>query len=233
MQKDVNVCSVPLAKEEFVDIINRLRESSELVDKVDDLFRKSRDNIECDFCNGAGLQISHEGIVVNLLEKLMQDKDENISYFIYELDYGRDYQEGCISDNNVNIDIGTAEKLYDYLIVNYFMEKETAVNHEEETDKDIEHLKYVAEIRAIGESMKSLSEQAFLVYKPLVDDICARKDVCQRELECFLDYLVSVCISDEMVGLFKRVGRQFYYQYPQVITDYVELYKELYGDEEE
>lgn len=231
MQREAKNKKVPLTKHEFIDIINRLRESTELVDKVDEMFRKSRDNIECDFCNGAGLQISHEGTVVNLLEKLMQDKDENISYFIYELDYGRDYQEGCISDDKVNIDISTAEKLYDYLIVNYFMEKETTVKQGKEADKDLEHSKYMAEIRSIGESMKSLSEQAFLVHKPLVDDICARRDVSQRELECFLDYLVSVCISDEMVSLFKRVGRQFYYQYPQVITDYVELYKELYGEE--
>lgn len=34
--------------------------------------------MECDFCNGAGLQISHEGIVVNLLEKLMRDIFGNV-----------------------------------------------------------------------------------------------------------------------------------------------------------
>ena len=42
---------VLITKEEFVDIINRLRESSDLVDKVDTLFRESRENVECDFCN--------------------------------------------------------------------------------------------------------------------------------------------------------------------------------------
>ena len=59
-----------------------------LVDKVEALFRDSRENLECDFCNGAGLQISHEGIVVKLIEKLMQNSAGNIPYFIYELDYG-------------------------------------------------------------------------------------------------------------------------------------------------
>lgn len=130
MQKNGCSYGVSLTKKEFVDIINRLRESSELVDKIDELFRKSRDNIECDFCNGAGLQISHEGIVVKLLEKLMQDKNENISYFIYELDYGKEYQEGCISDDNGNVDISTAEKLYDYLIVNSFPREETFASQE-------------------------------------------------------------------------------------------------------
>lgn len=119
MQKNKCICEVPLTKQEFVDILNRLCEATGLVDKVEELFRNSRDNLECDFCNGAGLQISHEGIVVKLLEKLMQDSVGNITYFIYELDYGREYQEGCVSDNNGNIDIGTPEKLYDYLMKEY------------------------------------------------------------------------------------------------------------------
>ncbi|MBP3325091.1 MAG: hypothetical protein J6L77_01555 [Coprococcus sp.] len=119
MEKKECVYEAPLTKREFVDIINRLHEASELVDKVEELFRNSRDNLECDFCNGASLQISHEGIVVNLLEKLMRDKGSDISYFIYELDYGKDYHEGCISDENGNIDFSTPEKLYDYLVKGY------------------------------------------------------------------------------------------------------------------
>lgn len=35
-----------ITKEEFVDILNRLRETSDLVDNVDALFRESRENVE-------------------------------------------------------------------------------------------------------------------------------------------------------------------------------------------
>ena len=109
--------STSVSKEEFVDIMSRLREASDLVDKVDELFRKSRDNVECDFCNGAGLQISHESSVVFLLRKLLKDDVEDIDYFIYELDYGRKYEPGMITDENGHdIDFSSAEKLYDYLI---------------------------------------------------------------------------------------------------------------------
>lgn len=83
MQKNEYVYGVALGKEEFVDIINRLRESSELVDKVNELFRNSRDNIEGDFYNGAGLQISHEGIVVKFFEKEEGHKYERIGEGIY------------------------------------------------------------------------------------------------------------------------------------------------------
>ena len=105
-----------ITKEEFVEILNRLRDSSDLVRKVNNLFRNSRDNVECDFCNGAALQISHESAVVFLLRKLLNDAVEYIDYFIYELDYGRKYEPGMITgEDGKNIDLDSAEKLYDYL----------------------------------------------------------------------------------------------------------------------
>lgn len=55
----------------MVQSYSQLRDSSDLVNKVDELFQASRDNVECDFCNGAALQISHESTVVLLLRKLL------------------------------------------------------------------------------------------------------------------------------------------------------------------
>lgn len=97
-------------------------DSSDLVDKVNTLFRNNRDKLECDFCDGAGLLISHERTVVFLLRKLLNDVFENINYFIYELDYGRKYESGMIKDEkNQDIDFSTAEKLYDYLAGKFFV----------------------------------------------------------------------------------------------------------------
>ncbi len=116
IHKSVGKIDYELSKDEFEDIVGRLKASSDLVSKVDDLFRNSRDNVECDFCNGASLQISHESIVVLLLKKMMRDSCDNIVYFIYELDYGRKYEPGMIKDeNDQDIDLSTAGKLYDYL----------------------------------------------------------------------------------------------------------------------
>ena len=106
-----------LSKGEFEDIIDRLKESSDLVAKVDELFRSSRDNLECDYCNCASLQISHESVVVMLLKKMMQDSYDYIDYFIYELDYGRKFDPCKIKDeNDHDIDFSSAGKLYDYLV---------------------------------------------------------------------------------------------------------------------
>lgn len=218
MQEKECVFEVPLKKAEFVDIINRLKASSEVVDKVDEIFRNSREKLETEFLNGAGLQISHEGIVVKLLEKLMRDKSEIISYFIYELEYGKEYQEGCFADKTGNIDISTAEKLYDVLISGYWQKDNT------EGDSCVDGIK------ALIEATKGLSEWALAIYEPIVDDICSKESASREEVEEVLDWLVSTCISDEMIKLFKKVCNKFDDIYPDLIKEYTLLYKEMYEE---
>lgn len=98
-----------------------------------------------------------------------------------------------------------------------------------EVDKDnIENKKSLDEI---VRSFRNLNQQILAVYTPLVEEICSRKNVGTKKLENLLDWLESSCISDDVIELFKKVCRHFYYQYPEVITDYVLIYKELYADD--
>ena len=85
----------------------------------------------------------------------------------------------------------------------------------------------------IVESIKRINRQALLVYKPIVEEICSGRTVKEKELEKVLDGLLSVCISDEMLSLFKQVCRKFYNQYPEIIADYVMFYKEMYEEHED
>lgn len=104
-----------ISKEEFVKIINRLRDYNDLQDKIQDLFKDNIDNQEMDFMNAGSICIGHETIVVELLENIFNDTD-TISYWLYELDYGRKYKKGCFTDENgKEIDISTASYLYNYL----------------------------------------------------------------------------------------------------------------------
>ena len=99
-------------------------------------------------------------------------------------------------------------------------------------EENAEDINGLYEIKALAESIKNISESVFSLYKPIVEDICARKTVSEKELENVLDGLLSVCISDKILDLFKQVGRRFYNQYPEIITDYVMFYIEMYGEEE-
>ena len=111
-----------LSKTEFVDVINRLREAVGLQEQVNKLFCNSRESVESNFCNAAALQISHERSVVFLLKRIMNDQHEYIDYFIYELDYGRKYKSGMITDEKgQDIDIHTPDLLYDVISSNGVM----------------------------------------------------------------------------------------------------------------
>lgn len=104
-----------ISKEKFVEIINRLKGYTELQNKINDLFRDNIDNKEMDFVNAGSICIGHESVVVYLLENMFDT--DMISYWIYELEYGEKYKEGCVLDENMNeIDLSTAEKMYDYLV---------------------------------------------------------------------------------------------------------------------
>ena len=104
-----------ISKEEFIRIINRLKETDEIKNKVNEIIRNSTDSMISDYTDAGSLMICHEDIVLKLLEKMFNDTDI-LSYWLYELDYGKKYKAGCISDENGDIDIATPDKLYDYLI---------------------------------------------------------------------------------------------------------------------
>ncbi len=107
-----------ITKQEFVDIINRLRDYNDLQRQIQKLFENNIDNKEMDFMNAGSICIGHETIVVKLLRELfnLQD-DDTLNWWLYELDYGREFKIGYITEaDGTKIDLTTPEKLYDYLI---------------------------------------------------------------------------------------------------------------------
>lgn len=104
-------------KNEFIKIINRLKDYSKLQDKINDLFKDLLDNKEQDFCNAGSICIGHESVVVKLLEDMFET--DLLSWWIYELDYGKEYKPGCLTEDDMEIDVSTADKLYDVLMKNY------------------------------------------------------------------------------------------------------------------
>ena len=102
-------------KEEFVEIINKLRKVNDFVDETNKKARELDDAIISDFYNTMSLSISHENIVVKLLENMFNDT-EIISWWLYEKDYGRKSELKMWDEFGKEIDLSTADKLYEYLI---------------------------------------------------------------------------------------------------------------------
>ena len=105
-----------ISKKEFIEIINKLKEVDAFVEQTNNNAKKLHDAIVSDFFNASSLMISHENIVVKLLENMFDDRDSMISWWLYENDYGRKFKMGSFSVNDVDIDLTTPEKLYDYLV---------------------------------------------------------------------------------------------------------------------
>lgn len=86
------------------------------------------------------------------------------------------------------------------------------------------------ELMELVESIQQLYEQAFMFYSPIVEELCNRNDVSQKELEYELDSMLSFCQSEDILNLFKMLCRKFYKQYPETVASYIMTYKELYDE---
>ena len=104
-----------ITREEFIEIINNLKETDDFVKETNEKARKLHNSIVSDFFDASSLSISHEDIVVKLLENMFDDKDV-ISWWLYEKDYGRKESFKMWDEFGDEIDLSTAGKLYDYLV---------------------------------------------------------------------------------------------------------------------
>lgn len=83
----------------------------------------------------------------------------------------------------------------------------------------------------IIEQINASNNLAYTTYKPMVDDICKRENATEDELDVFLDWLVSACISDEMLELLRKVCKKYFSKYPDMIAEHILMYRELYESE--
>lgn len=82
----------------------------------------------------------------------------------------------------------------------------------------------------IAEQMKKLdvlSNQAYDIYLPIVNDLCT-ETVTQGELEYYLDNLLNYCYDKNMLILLKRICKHYLYLYPKTIQFYIHSYKKMW-----
>ena len=98
-------------KKTFANYINKIMRLSDLEDQINNLVR------DVDDLEGYHSYTWLQDDVLGLLEEIMDDtQDSLIGYFVYELNFGREYRDGCIEDaDGTPIKITTPEELYDEL----------------------------------------------------------------------------------------------------------------------
>ena len=137
---------------------------------------------------------------------------------------GKLIKEGVLSDiegiHRKTIDRATEKKQTK-------KQKEATEGISEEASKDC-----LNDLAELCSAMNGIYDMAYREYKPLVEDACHR-EMTEENLCHLMDRLMDFACEERCLGLFKQLCRHYYSRYPEVITDYIGLYRELWDDETE
>lgn len=108
-----------ISKEKFIEIINAAKNQFCFQDELNDLLGK----YNCDGCIYMPTLLEE---TVFLLEHIFKDKYHWIDYYCYELDFGKEWEEGMITGSDgKDIKLETAEDLYDFITKEYANEQDS------------------------------------------------------------------------------------------------------------
>lgn len=101
-----------MSKESFCKVMDNYRSMFDFTDEMNDLFDKYKmdGNIFPPMCTET---------VIDLLEFIFNDKNQWIRYWIWELSFGTDYEDGDVQNPDGSIiPLKTVANLYDLLVKN-------------------------------------------------------------------------------------------------------------------
>ena len=109
--------SIAVSKEKFISILKEMEELHTLENTINECSRKCSNDVVSNFGEFPYLTCQ-DNMIVDLLGLIFKDED-TISWWIYELDFGKLYKEGCMTEvDGTPIDVSTADRLYDFLVNN-------------------------------------------------------------------------------------------------------------------
>jgi hypothetical protein len=91
----------------------------------------------------------------------------------------------------------------------------------------------VEAIGALLESSSGLARQAVATYAPIVDSIVREQSRDIHHIEHTLDHMLDFCFDPEMLLLYKKLCRHYYFIDPVATADYVHYYREMWDSEPE
>lgn len=102
-----------LSKGKFAEIIASYKELLDFTDELNNVFDKYN-------CDGEIYPPMGTDTILTLLEYIFDDRDEWISYWMFKLDFGNEYEDGYVKDKDGKyISLKTSDDLYALLVDNY------------------------------------------------------------------------------------------------------------------
>lgn len=115
-----------------------------------------------------------------------------------------------------------------YIKLDEYKKTITMEKPKEKADSKFDDL--VKQLEPLIQQMKTIQDQAVVVYTPLVDDLCNRM-ATKNEVERMLDWLLMFAGDERMLQLYKQVCRAYWKIYPESITFYIMDYRKEYDPE--
>lgn len=85
-------------------------------------------------------------------------------------------------------------------------------------------------ISKLAKTLTSIQDRAVEAYRPLVDDICSRK-AKEEEVDHLLTWMFDFVENEQMLLLYKKVCRAYFYTYPETVAFYILEYRKQYDRE--
>lgn len=112
-----------------------------------------------------------------------------------------------------------------YIKLDEYKKTITMEKPKEKADSKFDDL--VKQLEPLIQQMKTIQDQAVVVYTPLVDDLCNRM-ATKNEVERMLDWLLMFAGDERMLQLYKKVCKAYWRIYPDSITFYIMEYRKEY-----
>ena len=100
-----------MTKETFVKCIETIKKHRDRENK----FLEGLDAVSPETNNDTFIYCDYESLVVDLMIEEMKDKDEVISWWIYDTEFGTNDSFRTLFVEDKQVELDSAEKLYDYL----------------------------------------------------------------------------------------------------------------------
>ena len=101
-------------KQLFIQTIETMRELNKEQEDFDAILKR----IDNEF-GGGYLHNKTISLLADILKEAMNDKYDYISYYLWEIDFGNEYYDGCITEaDGTSIPLKTAEDLYNLITSN-------------------------------------------------------------------------------------------------------------------
>lgn len=85
-------------------------------------------------------------------------------------------------------------------------------------------------VREVVERINDLRDLAYAQYLPAVDEVLAGRITDKNQIEHILDGILDFGDDPRFLDLSKRLCRYLYYEYPQLVVDFISMYRLLFDE---